>query len=131
IESIAGILFIIVATFVFIVACTFLADALVGLALGRWMARAFNMRMTADRWSELGLLAVGAAVVAIVAAIPIIGWIFKLAVVLGGVGALVLAAWTMWQSRRRREPPRAWQTAAAAPPPAAPPAAPPPAAPTA
>lgn len=128
IESIAGILFIIVFTFVFIVACTFLADALVGLALGRWIARAFNMRMTQDRWSELGLLALGAAVVAIVAAIPIIGWIFKLAVVLGGVGALVLAAWTMWQSRRRREPPRAWETAAAAPPP---PAAPPPAEPTA
>src|SRR4029077_21093897 len=111
IETIAGILFIIVVTFVFIVAWTFLADALVGLALGRWIARAFNMRMTQDRWSELGLLAVGAAVVAIVAAIPIIGWIFKLAVVLGGVGALVLAACTMWQSRRRREPPRAWETA--------------------
>ena len=131
IESIAGILFIFVLTFAFIVACAFLADALVGLTLGRWIARALNIHMTADRWSELGLLAIGAAVVAILAAIPVIGWIFKLAVVLGGLGALVLAAWTMWQRRRPARPPRAWETAPAAtpPPPAPPPAAPPPAAP--
>jgi len=127
IESIAGILFIIVFTFAFIVAAAFLADALVGLALGRWIAGAFNMRMSQDRWSELGLLAIGAAVVAILAAIPVIGWLFKLAVVLGGVGALVLAALTMWQSRRGSGAPRAWQTAPAAIPPTAPP--PPPAAP--
>jgi len=126
IESIAGVLFLIVLTFAFIVAVAFVADALVGLALGRWIAGAFNMRMSQDRWSELGLLALGAAVVAILAAIPVVGWIVKLAVVLGGLGALVLAAWTMWQSRRRPAPPLAWQTASAAPPSAEPPAAPPP-----
>ena len=132
IEVIASILFIFLLTFGFIVGAFFLADALVGLALGRWIARAFNMRMSTDRWSELGLLAIGAAVVAILTAIPVIGWIFKLAVVLGGLGALVLAAWTMWQSRRPTRPPRAWETAPAAtpPPPAPPPAAPPPAEPT-
>jgi cytoskeletal protein CcmA (bactofilin family) len=130
IESIAGILFLIVLTFAFIVAVAFLADALVGLALGRWIAGAFNMRVSADRWSELGLLALGAAVVAILAAIPVVGWIVKLAVVLGGLGALVLAAWTMWQSRRRPTAPPAWQSAPAAPePPAAPPPTEPPAAP--
>jgi hypothetical protein len=64
-------------------------------------------------------------VVAILAAIPVVGWLFKLAVVLGGLGALVLAAWTMWQSRRRPAAPPAWQTASAAAPPAEPPAAPP------
>ena len=126
IESIAGVLFLIVLTFAFIVAVAFLADALVGLALGRWIAGTFNMRMSQDRWSELGLLALGAAVVAILAAIPVVGWIVKLAVVLGGLGALVLAAWTMWQSRRRPAAPEAWQTASAAPPTMEPPAAPPP-----
>ena len=135
IESIASILFIFLLTFAFIVAAAFLADALVGLALGRWIARALNMNMTPDRWSELGLLAIGSAVVVILAAIPVIGWIVKLAVILGGLGALVLAGWTMWQSRRRPPAPRAWETASAAPPPVGaappPPAAPPPAEPTA
>jgi len=129
IEVIAGILLIFTLTLAFIVVTAFLADALVGLALGRWIGPAMGMRMSTDRWSELGLLALGAAVVVILTAIPVIGWLFKLAVVLGGLGALVLMAWTMWRGRSTpRTPAMATAGYAGAPPPAAtpPPAAPPP-----
>jgi cytoskeletal protein CcmA (bactofilin family) len=121
IEVFAGILLIFLASFTFFVAAAFLADALVGLALGRWVVPALGMRMSTDRWSELGLLAAGAAIVVIVTWLPVVGWIFKLAVVLVGFGALVLVLWNMW---RGRGTPAAPATPVA---PAAPAAPPPPA----
>jgi len=120
IDVIATFLFAFVLTFVFVISAAFLADALVGLAIGRWVLPAIGMRVSTDRWSELGLLAVGAAVVVILSAIPVLGGLVKLVVVLVGLGALALAAWSMWTGRPRPASP-------AMPPSAPPPAAPPPA----
>ena len=125
IEAIAGILLLFALTFAFIVTAAFLADVLVGLAIGRWIVPALGVRVSTDRWSELGLLAVGAAVVVVLSALPIIGWLFKLAVVLGGLGALVLLAWNMWRARSGPGAPVTWPTAPGVAPPAPPPSAPP------
>ena len=72
ISIIATLLIIFVATFAFVLTVAFLADALVGLAIGRWVVPAIGLRVSADRWSELGLLALGAAVVVILTAIPVV-----------------------------------------------------------
>jgi len=49
-----------------------------------------------DRWVNLGMLAVGVAIVVVLTALPAIGWLFRLVVVLLGLGAL----WLAWRSRR-------------------------------
>jgi hypothetical protein len=81
--------------FAFVLTVAFLADALVGLALGRLMLRADE---PSSKRSQFVPLALGAAVVVIVVAIPVIGGIVKFVVVLAGLGALLLAA------RRSRRP---------------------------
>jgi cytoskeletal protein CcmA (bactofilin family) len=101
IEILAAILAIFLLTLSFIVAVAFVADAVVGLALGRWFMPALGMRMGTDRWSDLGILAAGAAVVVIVTSIPVIGGLVKLAVVLVGLGALTIVAWATWRAGRR------------------------------
>jgi hypothetical protein len=92
-------------TLAYIVAIAFVADAIVGLALARVFADRSGraplsggaaMVAGPDRWSELGLLAAGVAVVVILTSLPVIGPWAKLIVVLLGLGAL----WLAW---RRRE----------------------------
>ena len=85
----AGLLLLLVATFGLVIAASFLADAVVGLAL----ARLASPPPGGSRWREIGLLAVGAAVVVAVSSLPVLGWAVKLAVILAGVGAIALAAW--------------------------------------
>jgi hypothetical protein len=82
-----------VLTFAFILAAAFVADAVVGLAMGRLVLP----DASAGRWQELGALAAGAAVVVIVTSLPLIGPWAKLAVVLIGLGAVVLAGWRRWR----------------------------------
>jgi cytoskeletal protein CcmA (bactofilin family) len=85
----AGLLVLLVATFALVLAASFVADAVVGLAL----ARLASPSPGGSRWREIGLLAVGAAVVVAVSSLPVLGWAVKLAVALVGVGAIALAAW--------------------------------------
>ena len=85
----AGFLLLLVATFVLLLAASFLADAVVGLALARLAAPSQG----GSRWREIGLLVIGAAVVVAVSSLPVVGWVVKLAVVLVGIGAIALAAW--------------------------------------
>ena len=126
IELFGGILAILALTLGFIIGASFLADAVVGLAIGRVLLPLMGMRSNPDRWQQLGILAVGAALVVIVTSIPEVGWIAKLGVILFGLGAMLVAAW--FAMRRRPVDP-----AAPVPPmyqpPMAPPEAPPPAAP--
>jgi hypothetical protein len=118
IEAVAGILALGVLTFVFVLIVAFIADALVGLAIGRLIVPALGMRgPTTDRWQELGVLALGVALVVIVTSLPVIGGIAKLCVALLGLGALVLVAWGAWRGMRpaRSAPPTAPATPPSAP----------------
>jgi hypothetical protein len=95
IDVIAGLLTLFAASFAFWLAVAFLADIVVGLALARLVVR--EPATEGNRWRELGLLVAGAAVVAIVTSLPVIGGLAKLLVVLFGLGALTVAAWRAWR----------------------------------
>jgi hypothetical protein len=99
IELVAGLLAIGSVTFALVLAVAYLADLVVGLALARLVA---SGQMGGGRWQELGLLAGGAAVVVILTSLPIIGGAAKLFVILFGVGAVAIAAWRAWQTRREQ-----------------------------
>ena len=91
----AGLLALVVATFTLLLVTSYVADGVVGLAIARLVAPSTGR----GRWGEFGLLAIGSALVVAVSSIPAVGWIFKLAVVLVGLGAIVLAAWNGRRSR--------------------------------
>jgi cytoskeletal protein CcmA (bactofilin family) len=97
IDVVGGILGITVVSFLFVLACAFVADALVGLAAAHVAIR-MDLR---NRWQELGLLAVGAAVVVIVTNLPVVGGWIKFAVILFGLGALTIAWWDAWRAGRK------------------------------
>jgi hypothetical protein len=113
----AGILDLMLSTLALLVAASFLVDAVVGLALGQLVARGWAQ----NRWQELALLVVGAAIVVALTSVPEIGGIVKLCVIILGLGAMTVAAAEAWQ---RRHPPAAPTWGAQPSPPAAP-AAPP------
>jgi cytoskeletal protein CcmA (bactofilin family) len=96
----AGLLALGVATFGLLLVTSYIADGVVGLAIASLVAPATG----GGRWGEFGLLAIGSALVVAVTSIPVVGWVFKLAVVLIGLGAIVLAA---WNARRSRSAPAA------------------------
>jgi hypothetical protein len=101
IDVIGWLLAIGVVTFLFVLACAFAADALVGLTVARWAVSRMSTGMDAsNRWTELALLAAGAAGVVILTSIPILGGWVKLAVILFGLGAFAVAWWHGWRSRR-------------------------------
>ncbi|HLA65356.1 MAG TPA: hypothetical protein VK600_02120 [Candidatus Saccharimonadales bacterium] len=90
----AGLLALGVATFSLLLVTSYISDGVVGLAIARLVAPGTG----GGRWGEFGLLAIGSALVVAVTSIPAVGWIFKLAVVLIGLGAIVLAAWNARRS---------------------------------
>jgi cytoskeletal protein CcmA (bactofilin family) len=116
IDVFGGLVLIAGVTLAFIVVVAFLADAIVGLALARLVVAQTGRGLGGDRWSQLGWLAVGVAIVVVLTSLPIIGGIFKLGVVLLGLGA-VWMAWRQWRSG----PTGAAPTAAGAGPEGAPP----------
>jgi cytoskeletal protein CcmA (bactofilin family) len=85
----------------------FLADAIVGLALGRLVAE----EEAEPRWRPFAVLAVGAGVVVLATALPIVGPWIKFLVVILGLGALLAALW----ARRRPTVAAAFPVAPAAP----------------
>jgi hypothetical protein len=95
IELVAGFLALGVGTFLFVLAIAFVADVVVALMIGRLV---LPDRET-SQWQELGALAVGLLVVVIVTSLPVIGGLAKLAVILFGLGALLIAAWSRWRGR--------------------------------
>lgn len=96
IDVIAGILGISALVLLLVVVAAFVVDALVGLALGRLVGRTF----ATDRWRELAVLAVGAALVVLATYIPVGGAFVKFVVVCLGLGALLLTL----NGLRRRPP---------------------------
>ena len=90
-----GFLVAAIVVFLFVLAIAFVAQAVVGLALGRLVLRGEGRSFP----SAIGALALGVLVVVLVAAIPFVGgWIEALLVLLG-LGALLLVA----RPGRRRE----------------------------
>ena len=97
IDVVGGVLGITVVSFLFVLACVFVADALVGLTVAH-LAMRMDLR---NRWQELGLLAAGAAGVVIVTNLPVVGGWIKFAVILFGLGALTIAWWEAWRAGRK------------------------------
>jgi cytoskeletal protein CcmA (bactofilin family) len=100
IDIFGGIVLIAAFVLTFIVAAAFLVDAIVGLALARFVAGRSAGFATAverssarvsDRWSDLGLIVVGVAVVVLLTSLPVIGGWIGFVVLLLGLGALWLA----------------------------------------
>jgi hypothetical protein len=100
IDVVGGVVLILGITLAFLVAAGFVADAVVGLALARFVAGETgrtvfpggSRMLASDRWPDLGLLAAGVAVVVILTALPVVGGLAKFVVVLLGLGALWLAS---------------------------------------
>lgn len=95
IELIAGFLALGVGTFVFVLAVGYLADLVVAFFVGRVILPGREV----NRWQEIGALAVGLLLVVIVTSLPVIDGLAKLVVILFGLGALAVAAWTRWRGR--------------------------------
>jgi hypothetical protein len=109
IDLFGGFVLVSAVTLAFIIAAAFLADAIVGLALARaFAARTGRPGATSgtgsmvgrDRMSDLGLLAVGVAIVVVLTSLPIVGPWLKIVVVLVGLGAL----WLAWRRSREATP---------------------------
>jgi cytoskeletal protein CcmA (bactofilin family) len=98
-DVLAGIVAILGTTLGFVVVSAYLADALVGAAIAGLVMRDGSAM---SRGREFGLLAAGAAVVVVLSAIPVIGPWVKLVVILLGLGAVLVTAWT---ARRPATPP--------------------------
>jgi cytoskeletal protein CcmA (bactofilin family) len=80
-------------TFGLILFSAFIADAIVGLAIGRLVALA-----EPNRWEGIIRLASGAAIVVIATSFPEIGGVIKVLVVLIGLGAVAIH---LWEGRRQ------------------------------
>ena len=106
----AAIVAILASVVVFWLIVAYLSDAIVGLAIAGVVRG-----VPTGRWTELGLLTAGAALVVILTSLPAVGGVVKLVVVIVGLGALTLAAWTA----RRPRPAVPVSPPASVPPPAA------------
>jgi hypothetical protein len=91
-----------VLTWLLVVVVAWVAYVIVGLALSRLALRRWGgEERTQGLWgrtlAEVGLLALGLLVLVVLTAIPIVGRVVDVAVILCGLGAIVLA---LWQRRR-------------------------------
>ena len=124
IDLFGGFLAISGAILAFIVATAYVADAIVGLAIARLIASRAGRSMSApgasaivgrDRWSDVGWLAVGVAIVVVLTSVPYLGGWVKFVVVLLGLGSI----WLTWR-RSRATVPGGLPDAPASPPPSTP-----------
>jgi cytoskeletal protein CcmA (bactofilin family) len=108
IDLVGGLLAAFGISFAIVFFSAFIADAIVGSAIGRLVAIADG-----SRWAGVIRLAVGAALVVVLTSFPTLGSIVKLLVILVGLGAF---AGVLWDRRRR---PAAPMSPVLAPPPVA------------
>lgn len=88
IDVIGGLLLVGLGVFAFVVVCAIVVDAIVGYAVGRAILQTAQL----GQWQTVLQLALGALIVVAIEALPVIGGIAKLAVVLVGLGVLMLYA---------------------------------------
>jgi cytoskeletal protein CcmA (bactofilin family) len=93
VDVLGGIVAILGVTLAFVIACAYVADAIVGAALAGLILR----EASATRTREFGLLAAGAAVVVLLSSLPVLGPWVKLVVVVLGLGALLLVVMQAWR----------------------------------
>ncbi len=98
-DVLGGIVAMLGVTLGFVVVCAYIADAIVGAAVAGLLMRG---QTSTTRAREFGVLAVGAAAVVVLSAIPVIGPWVKLVVIVLGLGAVLL---TWWSTRRPAAPP--------------------------
>ncbi len=94
-DVLGGVAAILGVTTGFVVITGYLADAIVGAALAGLVMRSASTTRT----REFALLAIGTAVVVVLSAIPVIGPVVKLVVVVLGLGAVLM---TFMDARRSR-----------------------------
>jgi cytoskeletal protein CcmA (bactofilin family) len=94
-DVLGGVAAILGVTTAFVVITGYLADAIVGAALAGLVMRSASTTRT----REFGILAIGAAVVVVLSAIPVIGPVVKLVVVVLGLGAVLMAFMDTRRSR--------------------------------
>jgi cytoskeletal protein CcmA (bactofilin family) len=99
-DVLGGVAAILGVTTAFVIITGYLADAIVGAAMAGLVMRSGSTTRT----REFGLLAIGAAVVVVLSAIPVIGPLVKLVVVVLGLGAVLT---TFMDARRSRPAPPA------------------------
>ncbi|MDQ6795225.1 MAG: FapA family protein [Chloroflexota bacterium] len=106
IDVVGGIVLVMGITLTFLVATGFVAQAVVGLALARFVAGETgrtvfpdgSRMLASDRWADVGLLAAGVAIVVILTALPVVGGLATFVVADVGLGALWLAS-GRWRPR--------------------------------
>ena len=92
-----GILAIFELIVAFVLITAFLTKILVGWLSGRWIITRLNPALAEHRFWPLAL---GVAMVALVIALPFVGWLFGLIVMFLGLGALWIWGRDLWQSRK-------------------------------
>lgn len=92
-----GILATLALIFAFVIVTAFVTKIVVAWLGGKWIIGRFNPGLAEHK---LWPLLVGAVVVALVLALPYVGWIFGLFVMFFGLGALWLWGRELWQARK-------------------------------
>jgi hypothetical protein len=92
-----GILSIFALIVGFVLVTSFLTKIVVAWLSGKWIISRFNPTLAKHKvWP----LVLGVIIVALVVAIPFVGWIFGLIVMFLGLGALWLWGRDLWQARK-------------------------------
>lgn len=92
-----GILAIFALIVGFVLVTSFLTKIVVGWMGGKWLLGRFNPAL-ADH--KVWPLVVGVVIVALLVALPFIGWVFGLTIMFFGLGALWLWGRDIWQARK-------------------------------
>lgn len=91
--------FLLFALFTFLFMAYIVAKVVVGYTGGRWILTRFKVgSQSASRWLHVGYLALGVLIYEVLRAIPVVGWLVALLVVVTGVGAM----FDYWLARRRQ-----------------------------
>lgn len=92
-----GILLIFTLIIAFVLVTVFLTKIVVAWLSGKWILRRFNPELANHKvWPML----VGVIIIALLVAIPFVGWIFGMVVMFLGLGALWLWGRDLWQARK-------------------------------
>jgi cytoskeletal protein CcmA (bactofilin family) len=92
-----GILALFAMVVAFVLITSFLTKIVVGWLGGKWIVRRFNPALAEHRFWPLAL---GVLIVALLVALPFVGWLFSLAFMFLGLGALWLWGRDTWQARK-------------------------------